>query len=283
MNKQVKKPKETSYEYGLSYQLEQVEKHKNRYTNHWKERVNTAHRLVENYLKDKDNIFKEKIKILDVGCSIGTIAIEMAAKGHEVYGVDFDEDAIKVGKKLCKEEGVDVNFIHSDVSSPNLLDKGPFDIALCFDIFEHLHDDELGAFLSHIKKSLKADGVLIFYSFPLQYDYIFYGRWYTRLPLRLLRWLPLKIFEKLVKSYAALLDSLLILFTGKSYQKRISKEAHCNPTTIERLSNILKRGGFTIENIDSGNIYPFQKHINQLFSKHPVANRQVWGLAKIKS
>lgn len=276
-NKEV--PKITSYEYGEKYQQDQVIKHINRKTNHWKNRVLKAHELVDKAMEYFPNIEKTDLKIIDVGCSIGTIAIEMAARGHIVYGVDFDQSAINIAKKLCDEDGLEATFLRADVSDLNLDESELFDIAMCFDIFEHLHDDELGSFLNNIKKCLKNDGLIVFYTYPLQYDYLFYSRWLTKIPLGLLNFLPEKLFLRFSLAYASLIDAILLLLKGQTYRDRIKKEAHCNPTTPQRLTDIFKRSGYKIELMETGNIYPFQPKVVNYFKKHEIAHRQLWGIA----
>ena len=50
------------------------------------------------------NLLRENVRILDVGSSIGTIAIELASKGYDVSGVDFDHSAIEIATKLAADE-----------------------------------------------------------------------------------------------------------------------------------------------------------------------------------
>ena len=200
-----------------------------------------------------------------MGCSIGTIAIELASKGYDVSGVDFDHSAIEIATKLAADEHLNINFFTSDVAELDLGEDELFDIATCFDIFEHLHDDELGAFLSNLKKCLQKDGKLIFYTFPLSHDYVFYSRIITMLPMLLINFLLKETFERVAKIYAAILDILLFLFTGKTYKDRIKKEAHCNPTNPERLTDILHRAGYEVDLIETGNIYPFRKEFQAIF------------------
>ena len=71
-------PKQTSYEYGYQYQLTQAEKYRNRENNHWKYRIELANRLVDEALKEMPPTSRPRT-LLDVGCSIGTFAIEFAS------------------------------------------------------------------------------------------------------------------------------------------------------------------------------------------------------------
>ena len=132
--------------------------------------------MIDNYVLPKQLKHKalEQIISLDVGCSVGTMAIEMASRGFRSYGVDFDPISIEIANKLAKEENLNIDFQVSDVSEWNLGQK--IDIALCFDIFEHLHDDEIGALLNSVKSKLNFNGALIFHTFPQEYEYIFHTK-----------------------------------------------------------------------------------------------------------
>lgn len=270
--------KQTSAQYGEKYQLAQAEKYRNRDNNHWKFRIGLAHTLVTKYALPRlhGKQFKDII-VVDVGCSIGTFALEFAKLGFRSYGIDFDHEALKIARRLREEERVDVQFILGDISEWNL-QASPIDIALCFDIFEHLQDDELGSFLQSIRKQLSSQGSLVFHTFPTQYDYIFFRKTLRRFPMVLFKDLPAQKFNNFVKAYAALIDVGLALGKGHSYKDRIRGEHHCNPTTKERLFDILRRAGFKILYLESANLYPFEKSIQELFSKQPICHRNLYGV-----
>jgi len=167
-------PKSTSFSYGSGYQASQAEKFRNRKNNHWVHRIALANRLVDSYVFPKfTEVKKSDVVVVDVGCSIGTFAIEFAKKGYKAYGVDFDASALEIARQLSKEENVTPVFVQGDVSNWSV-NFPKIDIAICFDIFEHLHDDELGAFLVAIRRQLSEKGSLIFHTFPTQFYYIFF-------------------------------------------------------------------------------------------------------------
>ena len=272
--------KATSYTYGESYQRGQVEKHRQRRTNHWQPRIALAHRLVDQWVLPRlGGRPPGDITVLDVGCSIGTMAIEFAHRGFRAMGVDFDASALAIGRELAAEEGVPVEFFEGDVAEWQSPQGQPLDVALCFDIFEHLHDDELGALLQSIRRRLSPRGALVFYSFPLQFDYIFFGAKGKHWPLVPFTWLRPALFERMTRAYAALLDVGLLLSTGQSYKERIKKVPHCNPTTRARLNDVLLRAGYEVGYIDTGNLYDFDAGRRKLFAKQPVAHRMVYGVA----
>ncbi len=276
------KPKNTSYEYGHDCQMRLLAKYKNRADNHWKTRIELANRLVEQYaLPRLDTRPKEDLVIVDVGCSIGTFAIEFAKQGYKSYGIDFDESAIEIATQLATEEGVAPEFVCGDVSNWGT-EFPPIDIAVCFDIFEHLHDDELGAFLSSIRKQLSAEGVLVFHTYPTEYDHIFHWRSYRSCPLLPLAWVPQSLFGRAVRAYSSLFDAVLALATGKTYRDRIKCKPHCNPTTAERLTDILKRMGYEVLFMESANLYGDESPAARWFRRQPITFRNLYGVARVK-
>ena len=273
-------PKATSYAYGEEYQRAQVEKHRNRKSNHWQPRLALAHRIVDEWVLPRfsDRPLQDVV-LIDVGCSIGTMAIEFAKRGFRARGVDFDAAALAIGRDLCREEGVRVEFHRGDVADWQKASGEQVDVAVCFDIFEHLHDDELGAMLQAIRRQMSDRGTLVFYSFPLQFDYIFFSRDPLSWPLVPFKWLSPQRFERVTRAYAAILDAALLLATGQSYKERIKKLAHCNPTTAARLHDILTRAGYDVAMMETTNLYPFKMHIQKRFARQPIARRQVYGVA----
>lgn len=269
--------------YGEKYQKDQVEKHRNRHHNYWKARVGLLNSLIETYylrrVKKKD---KKNIIAVDIGCSIGTMAIELAKSGYKSYGIDFDSEALKIARQLSEEENVSVEFINEDVSNWNR-NFPPIDVAVCFDIFEHLHDDEVGSLLQSVKKQLSPNGIIIFHTFPTEYDHIFFDRSYLRLPLIPFKYLSEKIFDRIVRAYAAFIDILLLLIVGYTYKERLEHIKHCNPTSKQRLRKIFERSGYEILCLQSSNLYPLKKNIQKQFSRQDIAHRNLYGAISIKN
>lgn len=266
-------------DYGEKYQKDQIRKHRNRHRNHWKARVDLLYNLIERYYSAKKD--KKDIITVDIGCSIGTMAIELAKSGYNSYGIDFDEEALKIAKQLCEEENVIVELSNEDVANWKQ-DFPSIDIAVCFDIFEHLHDDEIGSLLQSIKKQLSPEGIIIFHTFPSEFDHIFFDRSYLGFPLIPFKYLPEKIFGRIVKAYSALIDIFLLLTIGYTYKERIEFIEHCNPSSKQRLKKIFERAGYEILCLESSNLYPFKKNIQKQFSKQEITYRNLYGAVSIK-
>jgi len=74
-------------------------------------------------------------KLLDVGCGVGTISLELQQKGFEVYGIDFSSVAVKkarekgINAKVCDIDKDGIPFANSD-----------FDVVWAGDVVEHVFD-----------------------------------------------------------------------------------------------------------------------------------------------
>lgn len=274
-------PKATSHSYGEAYQSGQVETFVNRANNHWRHRIDLAHRLVNDYALPRLTKPRNETTVVDVGCSIGTFAIEFAKHGFLSYGVDFDPKAIDTAARIAAREGVAPTFECMDVS--DWTGKFPaIDIAVCFDVFEHLHDDELGAFLVSLRKQLSPGGSLVFHTFPTELDYIFFGPFYAMLPLVPFARLPVPAFTRLARAYAGVIDVLLMLSKGQTWRERQITDAHCNLLSKDRLDLIFRRTGWTPLVIETAQMYPMYARRAKWFAKQPIAHRNLFGVAIAK-
>jgi cyclopropane fatty-acyl-phospholipid synthase-like methyltransferase len=99
-------------------------------------------------------------KILDVPCGHGRIAIELAARGHVVTGLDLSRDEIARAKATARDRNVQVDFRIGDMRSD--VPAGPFDAAACvghsFGYFDD--DDDNVSFLRSLHGCLRPDGRL---------------------------------------------------------------------------------------------------------------------------
>lgn len=69
-----------------------------------------------------------KERILDLGCGFGRHALSLARRGFQVTGVDITKDFIQDAIKTATAEGLEVQFIHSDIR--DLPIKNAYDVVL---------------------------------------------------------------------------------------------------------------------------------------------------------
>ena len=109
--------------YTPTYVDAQLEKFRNRSTNHWQHHIRLAKQLVADYAP------APPASLLDLGCSIGTFALEFALDGYKTIGLDFDPKALEQGEKLAKELGCEPKWICEDAGAFDLQEK--VDIVVC--------------------------------------------------------------------------------------------------------------------------------------------------------
>jgi 2-polyprenyl-3-methyl-5-hydroxy-6-metoxy-1,4-benzoquinol methylase len=79
-------------------------------------------------------------RVLDVGCATGYLAAELARRGCEVVGVEFDPEAAHEARAAC------ASVVVGDLESAATRDAvaaavaGGVDVVLCADVLEHLRD-----------------------------------------------------------------------------------------------------------------------------------------------
>jgi len=123
-------------------------------------------------------------KVLEAGCSSGTVAIEIAKldEVNEVVGIDLRPDAIATANKLIKQlkkTGVltqdIVKKINFEVSAVEDLDykSGYFDSVCAFEVLEHLTLSDFHSALENMQRLLATDGTF-FVSVPNRYPKEFY-------------------------------------------------------------------------------------------------------------
>ncbi len=76
------------------------------------------------------DVFRDKLKILDVGTGTGFIALRLAELGHKVVGVDFSKNMLKIAEKKAEKAGLKIEFIQGDAEKLPFRD-GSFDAVIC--------------------------------------------------------------------------------------------------------------------------------------------------------
>lgn len=69
-------------------------------------------------------------QVLDVACGTGRHAVELAGRGIEVTGIDFNGRALAVAREAARERGVEPTFLQRDMRCLRFREQ--FDAAYCF-------------------------------------------------------------------------------------------------------------------------------------------------------
>lgn len=97
-------------------------------------------------------------KVLDVACGTGRHAVELAARGIEVTGIDFNETALRAARRKATARGVEVDFVRQDMRCLGYREQ--FDAAYCFWTSFGYFEDESHDFVvaRRIAEALKPGG-----------------------------------------------------------------------------------------------------------------------------
>ena len=68
--------------------------------------------------------------VLDVGCGSGRLAVELAACGASVTGIDVSEGRLSEARERAEREGADARFLLCDMTDPLRFADGEFDAAV---------------------------------------------------------------------------------------------------------------------------------------------------------
>lgn len=96
------------------------------------------------------------IRILDVGCGNGNIALPFAALGYHVTGVDLDAAAIQRATEASSRVSQSVRWLHGSVQ---LVAGETFDVIIASEVIEHLAQPV--EFLQSLRRLCAPDGLLL--------------------------------------------------------------------------------------------------------------------------
>src|SRR5512136_1710980 len=98
---------------------------------------------------------KECSRVLDLGCSGGLHALELAKRGHCVTGLDAEPSAIGLARKRCVSMGIEADFFVADLENHQFSDLGRFDLIYSLgNVISHIPKKPLPALLSRVRSCL---------------------------------------------------------------------------------------------------------------------------------
>jgi len=106
---------------------------------------------------------KKGERVLDLGCGVGTISLELAKRGIDVIGLDYSQQAINICRSLSRELHLSVEFALADATSTGFPPTS-FDVVFCADLVEHLYPEIFKSLISETKRILKVGGKFIIWT-----------------------------------------------------------------------------------------------------------------------
>lgn len=97
------------------------------------------------------------LKVLDIPCGEGRIAIELAARGHRVTGVDMTKAFLDDARRHAEARGLKIDWLHGDMR--NIAWEDEFDAAVNFwGSFGYFDDEGNAEFAEKVARALKPGG-----------------------------------------------------------------------------------------------------------------------------
>lgn len=97
-------------------------------------------------------------RVLVIGSYIGLEAIAYAQRGARVVGIDLDEQALNLSRKLAHQQGVELELHVGDATAAPFADAS-FDYVSCSQVLEHLPADRQPRMLAEIWRLCKPGGL----------------------------------------------------------------------------------------------------------------------------
>lgn len=117
-------------------------------------------RILSMVLKNENT---KELTLLDAGCGMGLASLYWSTKFKKVLGVDLDKAKIKQAKLIAKDNKIgNIKFKSADLLKNNFTNER-FDIAICFEVIEHVKDHK--KLIHTLSKRIKKTGKIII-SFP---------------------------------------------------------------------------------------------------------------------
>lgn len=94
-------------------------------------------------------------KVLDLGCGYGSIS-QYFHPDTDYLGIDLNESYIAEARRQFKRENSD--FIVGDISDPEVLNRGPFDLVFVTGVLHHLSSNQVSNICKASSKLVSKDG-----------------------------------------------------------------------------------------------------------------------------
>jgi ubiquinone/menaquinone biosynthesis C-methylase UbiE len=97
--------------------------------------------------------------VLDVGCGTGENALYLAARGHDVWGIDFVPKAIELARDKAMKRGLSVHLQVGDALKLEVLGR-TFDTVIDCGLFHTFDDEERSVYVQSLARAVRPGGAV---------------------------------------------------------------------------------------------------------------------------
>jgi len=114
------------------------------------------------HISEMGKIFKERrVKnILDLGCGSAKHIAYLAKQGFNLYGIDISEEAIKIGRKMLKENKLEADLKVGSMHEKLPYKSGFFDALISLRVLNHGETGQIDETIREIERILKPGGII---------------------------------------------------------------------------------------------------------------------------
>jgi len=99
---------------------------------------------------------RKEARVLDIGCSGGLHALELAKRGYSITGMDVEMSAIQLARRRSADMALKADFIAADLEKDDLTWLGSFDLVYSLgNVISHIPKKSLPAVLRKIRSCLE--------------------------------------------------------------------------------------------------------------------------------
>lgn len=192
-------------------------------------------------------------RILDAPCGIGRHSVELARRGYDVAGLDFNPRVLEAARATTRSQGLEASFQQGDLRQLGFDEE--FDAVLClWTSIGYFSDVENEATLLNLARAVKPGGHLIL-------DVQVFESLFPRFSAREWAWWgdadnPIRVCEE--RSWDAEHARINVRWTFIRNQHEETRDSSLRVYTCHELVSILKRGGLSSFNCLGGSWEPFR-------------------------
>ncbi len=183
-------------------------------------------------------------QVLDLGCGYGRHAMELAARGFHVVGLDLSTPLLVRGGEEAHRRGLTINFVRGDMRELDFEDQ--FDACYClFSTFGYFDDETNKKALQNVAQALKPNGKILIEI--LNRDYVIADLptrvWWEGDGCVVLEEVELNYFSSRIQ-----VNRSVVFDDGRQLEQEISVRAY----SLHEVGKLMHAAGFRVLEVSGG-------------------------------